>query len=53
MSAYLGNSANWPKIMQTAKEAPAAIAKMEAEMGIKSPAGKIGGMESVARAPDE
>jgi hypothetical protein len=52
MTAALQEPSNWPRIRRAAKEAPEAIAKMEAEMGI-SPAGKIGGMEAVSRGTAE
>lgn len=42
MTGALQNSANWPGIMAAAKEAPNKIREMEAAMGLKRPAGKIG-----------
>jgi hypothetical protein len=49
MSAALQNPANWPAIQQAAREAPAKIAELEREMGLKEPAGKIGPMEAISR----
>lgn len=45
MTAALQNSANWPGIMAAAKGAPKKIREMEAAMGLKHPAGKIGPLE--------
>lgn len=52
MTAALQNPANFGRIMQAAKEAPEAIRKMEAHMGI-GPAGKVGKREAISRGTAE
>src|SRR5713226_8492433 len=42
LSGALPNPGNWSRIQGAAAQAPAKIAELEAEMGVKQPIGRIG-----------